>query len=243
MYKVIIFILSIVTTCIGFFIVFTEFNTYRKSLNSNNSLLEYIVVEDVSSKPELVSDFGNAHVKLEIDIDALVNVNSDYVGWLYIPNSPINVPIVQTTDNEFYLENSFYKKKDKYGAIFIDSSVDLSNENSTILIHGHNNVKDIMFGYLDTLISDVPDDLVYVSMLHEGSRLVGYRIVASAIISEQSELYQNVDEFDYINLFTESTVYSAIDVNCNRNIVLSTCYGNSGTDKRLVILLQPNVIK
>lgn len=243
MRKGIIFIFSIVITCIGFFIVLTEFNTYHKSLNSNNSLLEYIVVEDVSSKPELVSDFGNAPVKLEIDVDALVNVNSDYVGWLYIPNSPINVPIVQTTDNEFYLENSFYKKKDKYGAIFVDSSVDLSDKNSTILIHGHNNVKDIMFGYLDTLIKDTPNDLVYVSMLRDGSKLVDYHIVASAVISEQSELYQNVDEFDYISLFTESTVYSVIDANCYRNIILSTCYGDSGTDKRLVILLQPNVIK
>ena len=40
---------------------------------------------------------------ITVDFDALCKKNSDVVGWLYLPNTPINYPVVQAEDNNKYL--------------------------------------------------------------------------------------------------------------------------------------------
>ncbi|MDR1531168.1 MAG: hypothetical protein LBS62_03125 [Clostridiales bacterium] len=37
--------------------------------------------------------------------------NEDIVGYLTIPDTEINYPVVQSADNEFYLEHDLFKKK------------------------------------------------------------------------------------------------------------------------------------
>ena len=37
------------------------------------------------------------------ELEQAVKDNSDVVGWLQVPDTKINEPVVQTTDNEYYL--------------------------------------------------------------------------------------------------------------------------------------------
>ena len=45
---------------------------------------------------------------LTVDWDALRAVNPDIVAWVYVPDSPINYPVVQGDDNEEYLHKAFW---------------------------------------------------------------------------------------------------------------------------------------
>jgi len=73
-------------------------------------------------------------------------VNSDTIGWIYIPNTQINYPVVQYTDNEYYLYRDYYKKytNPKYyppATIFADYEVisDVSTKMSwNTVLYGHN---------------------------------------------------------------------------------------------------------
>lgn len=82
------------------------------------------------------------------DLNALREVNPDVVGWIFLPNTQINYPLVQGQDNQFYLEHTWEGKKSVAGSIFLEStnSSDLKDRRS--IIYGHNMMDLSMFGVL-----------------------------------------------------------------------------------------------
>lgn len=77
----------------------------------------------------------------ELDLPALQEVNSDVVGWILIPDSDISFPLLQGTDNDYYLHYTWQKSWSSLGSIFIDyrSSGDLSDFHTIIYGHRMNN--------------------------------------------------------------------------------------------------------
>lgn len=72
-----------------------------------------------------------------VNFEELSKVNPEIVGWLTIPGTKVDYPIVQTTDNETYLHKSFDGQDSKAGTIFLDSdsSSDFTGRNN--IIYGH----------------------------------------------------------------------------------------------------------
>lgn len=85
---------------------------------------------------------------LEIDFAALQAENEDIIGWIYCGDTPVNYPVVQGTDNTYYLKHSFDGTYNKHGAIFMDAenSGDFSDYNS--IIYGHHRKDNSMFAPL-----------------------------------------------------------------------------------------------
>ena len=42
-----------------------------------------------------------------MDLPALQQVNSDVIGWIAIPGTEISYPLVQGTDNDYYLTHTW----------------------------------------------------------------------------------------------------------------------------------------
>lgn len=82
--------------------------------------------------------------------------NNDFVGWLTIPelkgsSGPyIDYPIVQTTDNSFYLTNNFEKKSSKAGWIYADYKIPITETNhaDNITFYGHSQKDGSFFRHL-----------------------------------------------------------------------------------------------
>jgi len=70
----------------------------------------------------------------------LQKVNPAIVGWIKVPNTIIDLPVLQATakDPEFYLTHDYNDKYSKYGSVFADwhSSVEKGNSKS-IILYGH----------------------------------------------------------------------------------------------------------
>lgn len=92
-----------------------------------------------------------------VDFEALKQVNEDVVGWIYCPGTPINYPIVQAEDNDYYLYRLINGKENKCGTLFMDfrNASDFSDWNT--LIYGHNMNNDSMFG----VVPDYVDQKFY----------------------------------------------------------------------------------
>ena len=98
--------------------------------------------------PEAVEDDPALEALREIDLDALRQVNPDVIGWIRVPDTKLDYPLVQGEDNDFYLEHTWQGNKNSVGAIFMDcgSAPDLTDFNT--LIYGHNMRSGAMFASL-----------------------------------------------------------------------------------------------
>lgn len=82
----------------------------------------------------------------------LQKINSDIVGWIKIPNTNIDLPVLQANAKqpEFYLDHDYNKKYSKYGSIFADYRAPVAGEKSkSIILYGHSLRSRRMFTQLD----------------------------------------------------------------------------------------------
>lgn len=84
----------------------------------------------------------------QVDFDELAKINPDIVGWIYIEGTDINYPVVQGTDNDYYLKHLFDGTYNSSGCIFLDyrCATDFSDRHS--IIYGHHMNNKTMFGGL-----------------------------------------------------------------------------------------------
>ena len=56
----------------------------------------------------------------DMDFSALRQQNPDVLGWILIPGTRVSYPVVQGTDNSYYLDHTWRGGKNSVGAIFMD---------------------------------------------------------------------------------------------------------------------------
>ena len=122
---------SIFILALGYLII------YFYNYNKNKNLYENTII----SEEELV----NTETENMLKVKKLQEENADVKGWIQIEDTSINYPLLQGTDNEFYIKNNYKKEEDKYGSIMINKNSDLKNKNSNVIIYGHNMLDDKMF--------------------------------------------------------------------------------------------------
>lgn len=90
---------------------------------------------------------------LEVDFNELLTKNSDTVGWVQVKGTNINYPIVQTTDNSYYLSHAFDKSVNDAGWVFMDYRNDAINFNQNTIIYAHSRYNGTMFGSLKNILN------------------------------------------------------------------------------------------
>ena len=112
----------------------------------------------------------------KIDFSRLKKINPDVVGWIYIPGTSIDYPVVKGKDNEEYLHKTFQGKINSSGAIFMDCNgkKDFSGEHN--ILYGHYMRNGSMFADLlkfrkesfvkkyDSAILYTPEKTVYLKI-------------------------------------------------------------------------------
>ncbi len=79
-------------------------------------------------------------------IQDLSSRNGDTFGYIYIPNSKIDYPMVHCANNDFYLTHAFDGHPSAVGAIFVDFRNNKNIENNqNVIIYGHNMLNGSMF--------------------------------------------------------------------------------------------------
>ena len=93
--------------------------------------------------------------KVELDPDAILpelkeiyELNHDLVGWITIPDSVIDYPVVQRADSDFYLDHDFYGEENINGQIILDTRCDPYTPSYNLVISGHHMKNGSMFGDL-----------------------------------------------------------------------------------------------
>lgn len=170
----------------------------------------------------------------EINLEALREKNPDVVGWLFIPNTRINYPIVQGADNQYYLNHTWDDRKSTAGAIFVEATNNPDFSDFRTIIYGHNMADSSMFGSLHRYDSETYRKKYPYVYLVTDEGVLRYEIYSCYKADVESGTYalNLIDEphrAAFIGLTKEEALYET-DITpavTDRILTLSTCAGNA----------------
>lgn len=215
--------------------------SYHKDAGQNAREIREVMREVVQRIP---GDNGDGKSVQQIDFAKLKQINEDAVGWIVFHDPYINNPLVQTNDNSYYLKNSFRKKENAAGCLFMDCRNE-SFDDRNVVIYGHNMLDRTMFGSLKDVFQEKfweePEcDRIQITDTEQHIR--EYKIF-SYYITEADNDYCTTsfpDAAAYAGFLREITARSfrKLDVTVTEDdhiLTLSTCAGAAGTNKRRVL--------
>lgn len=135
------------------FLMVRDISQYTKSAGAYDDLASHVELPEQTEAPEEgeTEPAGEdpSVVLPVVDFESLRETGPDIIGWLTLPDTPINYPVTQTDDNEYYLHHLYDGTYSKVGCLFADyeNQADFSDRNT--LIYGHNMRDDSMFATLN----------------------------------------------------------------------------------------------
>lgn len=84
----------------------------------------------------------------ELDLDDLRKTNPDVLGWISIPGTQLDYPVLQGEDNQYYLKRTWQGQRNSAGSIFLECKVNGDFSDFNTIIYGHNMKNGSMFGSL-----------------------------------------------------------------------------------------------
>ncbi len=191
-------------------------------------------------------DFINTSF-LSIDYSKLREKNKDIIGWVKVNSTNINYPVVQYSDNEYYLTHDLYRNYNGGGWVFLDyrNKNDFNNKNSIIYAHGRENKT--MFGTLKNILNKEwyqnKDNYVIKTSSLSGSYV--WQVFSVYKIPNTNDYIKtnfNTDsEYQtFLNLITKRSIYNFntnVIIN-NKILTLSTCF-----DDNSKVVLHAKLIK
>uniref|UniRef100_UPI004057BB47 class B sortase n=1 Tax=Acetatifactor sp. TaxID=1872090 RepID=UPI004057BB47 len=123
----------------------------------------------------------------------------DIVGWLIVPDTNIDYPVVWTPEDEnFYLRRDIDGNADTNGCLILDTDSSVDPISTNLIIHGHNMNSGAMFGHLaDYASEDFCKEHTQITLYTEECRR-NYEVIAVF----RSEVYKKKDTvFKYYKFF------------------------------------------
>lgn len=171
----------------------------------------------------------------------------DFVGWIYINDTQIDLPVMQTTDNAYYLDKDANGMEDVNGTLFLDCRDDFVKPSTNLIIYGHNMKSGAMFGglkqYLEESYLSAHDRIEFDTIYEKQT----YQIVAvclSDVGDEGAYRYYNFIEAEsdedfnaFLTNIRSCAVYDRTQdvTKSDKLLTLSTC-NNYVEDGRLFVV-------
>lgn len=166
----------------------------------------------------------------------LYDMNSDIKGWIIIPSTVINYPVVETSDNSYYLSKGFNKTKDNHGTLFLDYRDNINPMSQNLIIYGHEMRDGQMFhsirNYANVDFYNSSPIITFNTLYSNEKWKVFAAFIANTVPSQGYVFNYLITNFSSSNDFTSfinevkarSLIKTSVDVNPGDTLLtLSTC--------------------
>lgn len=208
-----------------------------------------ILIKEIKNKyveEEVKSDWLNRG----IDWEGLKSINSNIVGWITIPNTTIDYPILKGSDDSFYLTHDTNDNYNTNGSVFMYHDDDI-NRNADPLIFGHMEPNGInrMFGELRYYLSSAKyreqRNIAYVYTPEINYKVQLYSVIRCRYDDDiftnfmepgSVEYFNRIDTLKRRNEFSDiPSVPDSVQWGDSKSFLLATCNGTVGTPYRTVL--------
>lgn len=208
---------------------------------------------DISISAEKQEEIKEEHPEILDEFVQLIDKNPDIVGWIKIDGTVIDYPVMQSKDNDYYLDHNFYNQDNAAGEIFADyhDPIEPNDNANNIVLYGHNMPSGERFGMLphyNNLRSGNNLDFykehptIDFNTLYKDSK---YKIFAGMLVNTdeehgevfyylQGKNFKKKSSFDnYVADILDRSTFINPDVDLqygDQLLTLSTCIFNYGID-------------
>ena len=250
--KLIVALSSLVAVlCFGYFGVYYFFAA-RTSMDYEQ--LSDLKGSDALSETQEKNDFSlhKSSVKLPDILDeykTLYSKNKRLIGWLKIDDTNIDYPVMQTENNEYYLDHNFNQEYDKNGSLFLDCDCNVYPRSTNMIIYGHHMKSGSMFGNLQQYAKESygkKHSVIEFDTIYEKATYQVMYVFRSQVYNEDDVVFKyyqfieanSEEEFNFY--MKEMASMSLYDTGVTANfgdslLTLSTC-DSSQTDGRFVVV-------
>ncbi|MCR4754624.1 MAG: class B sortase [Lachnospiraceae bacterium] len=224
------------------------FTLYEKNDMEYTELAE-LKKEDVGGTVEINYEEAKDKPPVLKKYETLYQKNRRLVGWLSIPGCDIDYPVMQTSNNEYYLDHNYNQDYDKNGSLFMDKDCTPAFPNDNMIIYGHHMKSGKMFGNLNRYAKqdfwEKNPNFNFDTIYETGTYAVMY-VFRSRIYAQDEIVFKyyqfidasSADEFDSnMDAMADMSLYDTgvTAVYGDRLITLSTCDSSEDAGRFVVV--------
>lgn len=195
-----------------------------------NILVSASIPVGTITKVDMTTSSAIFDTKVQEKFLELLKVNKDVVGWIKVPDTVIDYPVMQSTDNKYYLEHDINGKKLKSGSIFMDYRNTPAGENWNTILYGHHMKNGTMFKDLMKYKKKdffKKNRVISFDTLYGNSRWEIFSVYITDIYFDYIQTrFETTEEYlGFLNRITNKSLYKS-DVKLGENdkiLTLSTC--------------------
>ena len=235
----IILVIAIAVFCYSAYMLIHIYLEYKRADDIYTNI-EHNVLEDTNDT--VIIDDTEIELPFVYNHDALLAINPEGIGYIYIPSIDIRLPLVQGPDNDFYLSHTFDKSRSNNGCLFEDCNITDGIASSHVILYGHSIKNGSMFGQLpkygDYSFWETEGNSVFY--IYTENKLMEYKIFSAYVCDPIGDTYNyNFTTLDamrsYASMVKGYSLYdTGVDVsNASQVVTLSTCTYDG--DQRFVV--------
>lgn len=247
--------------CFGYFLFY-----YQETLKSNAQVAELIALKETTAvnnnnymndnqvvinrteklskeAPEILTEYKTLH-----------NKNKKLIGWIKIDDTIIDYPVMQTVNNEYYLDHNFNQEEDRNGCIFMDYQCDVIEGCDNMILYGHHMQSGKMFGTLNKYSSEnyyQEHPKIQFDTIYEKGQYEIIYVFRSKVFSEEEvtfKYYQFINagsEQEFNSYMNEMAALSLYDTGVaatygDQLLTLSTCDYQENDGRFVVVAKRVN---
>ncbi len=209
---------------------FEELSALKKAgawgINSGNKKVEVHLTDKDTSVPDILPEYEKIHQK-----------NQKLIGWVKIDDTIIDYPVMQTVNNEYYLDHNFNQEEDRNGCIFMDYQCDVIKGCDNMILYGHHMKSGKMFGTLNKYSEKAyyeEHPIIQFDTIYEKGKYQVMYVFRSKVYSEEDvtfKYYQFINaasEMEFNSYLNEMAALSLYDTEVTASygdklLTLSTC--------------------
>ncbi len=197
-----------------------------QSALSGEKKVKIHLTEEDTTVPDILPEYEKVHQK-----------NQKLIGWVKIDDTIIDYPVMQTVNNEYYLDHNFNQEEDRNGCIFMDYQCDVVKGCDNIILYGHHMKSGKMFGTLNKYSSESyfeEHPVIQFDTIYEKGKYQVMYVFRSKVYSEEDvtfKYYQFINaasEMEFNSYLNEMAALSLYDTGVtaaygDKLLTLSTC--------------------